>query len=193
MAYYYVNERTQELNGPVELPVIPGMGVVLPGNAIELPEVLPPAESGHVWVWRDGAALQLIDLRNRPVYRKDNGNFFYWNELGPLPEYQTLKPRPSEFYIWGTDDWVLDVAAERVGKVAEAEVERDNRLREVVIRVAPLQYAYELGEASNEQLTALQAWKRYTVKLAQIELQTDYPLTIDWPVAPAKAIVSPAA
>ncbi|MDI2141743.1 MULTISPECIES: tail fiber assembly protein [unclassified Pseudomonas] len=193
MAYYYVNERTQELNGPVELPVIPGMGVVLPGNAIELPEVLPPAESGHVWVWRDGAALQLIDLRNRPVYRKDNGNFFYWNELGPLPEYLTLKPRPSEFYVWGTDDWVLDVAAERAGKVAEADVERDNRLREVVIRVAPLQYAYELGEASNEQLTALQAWKRYTVKLAQIELQTDYPLTIDWPVAPAKVVVSPAA
>ena len=193
MAYYYVNELTRELIGPVELPVYPGMGVVVPGNAIELPEVLPAADSGHVWVWRDERAQQLVDLRNRTVYRKDNGNPQYWTQLGSLPNELTVKARPDAYCFWKGDDWALDVESERAGLVAQAELDRDDRVREAVIRVAPLQYAYELGEASNEQLTALQAWKRYTVKLAQIESQADYPLKIDWPSAPEKVVVSPAA
>lgn len=194
MTYYYVfDETTREIFGPVELPIVPGMGVQLPGNAFELPELLPAAEPGHVWVWRDGAALQLIDLRNRLVYRKDSGSPLYWSELGPLPEYLTAIPRPGEYYVWGTDDWVLDAAAEREGQIYEANVERDKRLRDVVIRVAPLQYAYELGEATSNQLTALQALKRYAVTMAQIELQPGYPAAIDWPVAPARFVISPPA
>lgn len=189
MAYYYLNESSQELSGPVELPVIPGMGVVWPGNAIELPEVLPPAETGYVWGWRNGAASQLIDLRNRLVYRKDTGGPQYWYELGPLPDYLTVKPRPGEYYVWLNDDWALDLAAERAGKTAQAGVERDNRLREVVIRVAPLQYAYELGEATNVQLATLQEWKRYTLKLMNIEQQPDFPRIIEWPASPVSIVV----
>lgn len=189
MAYYYLNESTQELTGPVELPVIPGMGVVLPGNAIELPEVLPSAETGYVWVWRTGAASQLIDLRNRPMYRKDTGGLQFWYELGPLPDYLTVKPRPGEYYVWLNDDWALDLAAERTGKTAEAGAERDNRLREIVIRIAPLQYAYELGEATNVQLATLQEWKRYTLKLMSIEQQPDFPLVVDWPASPVSVVV----
>ncbi|UWF50552.1 tail fiber assembly protein [Pseudomonas sp. N3-W] len=184
MTYYYVNELTKEITGPVELPIIPGVGVMLPGNAIELPEALPTAEAGYVWVWRNGAAQQLIDLRNRPVYRKDNGGIQFWYELGPLPDYLTSKPRPNEYYFWVNEDWVLDPVAERTGKIAQINVERDGRLREVVIRVAPLQYAYELGEASSLQQTTLLEWKRYTLKLAQLEQQVDYPLLVDWPLAP---------
>lgn len=194
MTYYYVfEEMTGVITGPADFPIVPGIGVQLPGNAFELPELLPAAEPGYVWVWRNGAASQLIDLRNRLVYRKDNGMPFYWNELGPLPEYLTAIPRPGEYYVWGTDDWVLDAALERAGQVYDADVERDKRLRDVVIRVAPLQYAYELGEATSDQLTTLQALKRYAVTLAQIELQAGYPSTINWPVAPAKFVVSPAA
>lgn len=192
MPYYYVNEFTQEISGPIDLPEVPGMGVVLPGNAIDLPQVLTAAEPGHVWVWRNGQAEQLIDLRRSPVYRKDNGDFQFWNQLGPLTDDLTTKPRPGEYYVWGNNDWELDSRAERAGKVAQADIERDNRLREVVIRVAPLQYAYELGEASSEQLATLQAWKRYAVKLVQIEQLEGYPLIIEWPIAPSKVLVTPA-
>jgi hypothetical protein len=61
------------------LPVIPGGGVLVPGNVIELAELLPTAEPGYVWVWRDGQASQLIDLRNRFVYHKDNGYSVWWS------------------------------------------------------------------------------------------------------------------
>ncbi|MGN4047533.1 tail fiber assembly protein [Pseudomonas sp. SM4] len=193
MAYYYVNELTRELTGPVELPACPGMGVVMPGNAIELPHVLPAADSGHVWIWRDERAVQMVDLRNRTVFRKDNGNPQYWTQLGPLPDELTLKPRPSIYHCWKSDDWALDVEAERAGLIAQAQIDRDGRLRDAVIRVAPLQYAYEVGEASSDQLTTLQAWKRYALTLARIEQQPDYPSVIDWPAAPVTQVVSPVA
>ncbi|MBX9408272.1 tail fiber assembly protein [Pseudomonas baetica] len=191
MAYYYVNEFTQELTGPVELPVYPGMGKVVPGNAIELPEVLSIAKPGYVWAWRDGQALQLVDLRNRTVYRKDNGNSQYWTQLGSLSDELTAKARPDAYHFWKNDGWALDAEAERTGLVAKAEIDRDNRLREVVIRIASLQYAYELGEASSDQLTTLQAWKRYALALARIEQQPNYPSLIDWPTAPAPLVASP--
>lgn len=192
MTYYYVvNETSQELTGPIELPVTPGIGIQVPGNVIELAQQLPAAESGYVWVWRNGQTLQMIDLRNRFVYRKDNGDYVYWTELGALPDYLTLKPRPNAYYFWKGDDWLLDVEAERAGLAAQADVERDSRLREVVIRVAPLQYAYDQGEATSDQLAALQAWKRYALNLARIEWQADYPSIIEWPIAPARLVVSP--
>lgn len=192
MTYYYVvNEATKEMTGPVELPIIPGIGIQIPGNVIELAEQLPPAETGYVWVWRNGIASQLIDLRNTIVYYKDTGMATPWSESGPLPDSLTSKARPGEYYVWKNDDWELDLEAQYAAAVAQADIERDKRLQELVIRVAPLQYAYEWGEASSDQLTVLQAWKRYALKLANIELQPDYPLSIDWPVVPAQLVVSP--
>ncbi|WP_085632111.1 MULTISPECIES: tail fiber assembly protein [unclassified Pseudomonas] len=193
MAFYYVNELTQEMTGPVELPEYPGLGVVVPGNAIGLPEALPAAEPGHVWVWRDQQAVQLIDLRNRTVYFKENGNALYWIQLGPLPDHLTVKPRPNAYCFWKEGDWVLDEEAERAGLAAQADIDRDNRLREAVIRVAPLQYAYELGEAGSDQVAMMQAWKRYAIHLSQIEQQADYPRNIVWPVAPGRTAVPPSA
>lgn len=192
MPYYYVDEMTREITGPFEPMLVPGIGVQIPGNAIELPQPLPAVESGYAWVWRDGQAAQLLDLRERLVFRKDNGLSFYWTEFGPLPDHLTVTPRPNEYYIWKDDGWVLDADAEGAGQAAQADIERDNRLRTVVIRVAPLQYAYELGEAASEQLTALQAWKRYALNLARIDLQPGYPAIIEWPIAPEQSVVSPA-
>ncbi|MFW9080373.1 tail fiber assembly protein [Pseudomonas sp. P2757] len=192
MPYYYVvNEVTREITGPIELPVTPGIGIQVPGNAIELTELLPLAESGYVWVWRSGTASQLIDLRNTLAYYKTDGMATYWSELGPLPDYLTSLPRPSQYHVWKNDNWALDEEAQRLGLAANADIERDNRLCEAVIRVAPLQYAYELGEAGSDQLTALQAWKRYAIRLSRIELQADYPLNIDWPAKPGKGAVLP--
>jgi hypothetical protein len=192
MDYYYVVDETNQLiTGPIDLPVTPGIGVQIPGNVIVLTELLPAPEDGYVWVWRNAQASQLIDLRNRFVYRKDNGNYVYWSELGPLPDYLTVKGRPNSYYFWKDDDWVLDIEAERAGLAAQADSERDNRLREVIIRVAPLQYAYDVGEATAEQSASLQAWKRYALNLARIELQADYPSVIEWPTAPARFVNSP--
>lgn len=194
MTYYYVvNEVSHVITGPVDLPETPGIGVQIPGNVIEMESLMPPAEPGHVWAWQNGTTVQLIDMSNRFVFRKIDGGAVYWTQLGPIPDDLTTKRFPGLYYVWKDDDWALDLEAQRAGKAAEADVERDNRLRVVVIRVAPLQYAYELGEADSDQAALLQAWKRYAVNLTKIEQQADYPMIIDWPQAPEKVVVTPSA
>lgn len=188
MVYYYVLQYTQELYGPVEL--TPGPSGVLPDNAVALPQALPAAEAGYVWVWREGAALQLIDLRSKPFYRKDNGQLFFMNGPGPLPDFLTAKPYPGLYYFWMNDDWVLDVAADRAGRIAEAILERDHRMSKAVIRVAPLQYADDLNEENATQQAVLLEWKRYALKLAAIDQQPDYPYIINWPSVP-DVVVAP--
>lgn len=83
---------------------------------------------------------------------------------------------------------MLDLAAELTGKTAQANAQRDSRLFQIVIRVAPLQYAYELGEATSVQLATLQEWKRYALKLMDIEQQPDFPMIIDWPASPVSGV-----
>lgn len=61
--YTYLIAFDGAIEGPVELPVVPGMGVQLPSNAVELPELLPAAEAGFVWAWVDGKAVQHKDDR----------------------------------------------------------------------------------------------------------------------------------
>lgn len=69
--------------------------------------------------------------------------------------------------------------------LAKALAERDGRLANATARMAPLQYAVELGEATEAEVEALTAWKRYCISLNRIEQQASFPTSIDWPVPPA--------
>lgn len=69
--------------------------------------------------------------------------------------------------------------------LAEAVAEY-NRLRGITdFVIAPLQDAVDVGDATDTGVAALKAWKKYRVALSRVPEQADYPLTIDWPVAPA--------
>lgn len=62
--------------------------------------------------------------------------------------------------------------------------ERDARLSQAAIRIAPLQDAVDVGEATADDEALLVAWKRYRVALSRIEQSEGFPLTFDWPAAP---------
>lgn len=66
----------------------------------------------------------------------------------------------------------------------EVLTERDARLAAAALRMAPLQDAVDLGDATGAEETALTAWKQYRVKLNRIELQSGFPAAVVWPVAP---------
>jgi hypothetical protein len=53
------------------------------------------------------------------------------------------------------------------------------------IRIAPLQDAVDLGDASDSDVASLKLWKQYRVTLNRIERQTGFPATVDWPAAPS--------
>ncbi|SDE14818.1 virus tail fibre assembly protein, lambda gpK [Pseudomonas guariconensis] len=68
---------------------------------------------------------------------------------------------------------------------AQVKAQRDGLLSFATLRIAPLQDAADLGEATAAEEAALMAWKRYRLALNRVETQEGYPETVDWPVPPA--------
>jgi len=106
------------LDGPVELPEIPGLGTQLPSNAVELAVVLPEPDAGHVWALIEGEPKQLADHRGK-VYRTDTGAVEQHALLGALPPSLTTIPKPSPGHQWQDGAWAEDPAYVHSAKVAE--------------------------------------------------------------------------
>lgn len=68
---------------------------------------------------------------------------------------------------------------------ASALAERDRLLSRASLRLAPLQYAIDLGSATQEEIASLTLWKQYCVDLNRVEQQAEFPTAINWPVAPS--------
>ncbi len=68
---------------------------------------------------------------------------------------------------------------------AIALAERDRRLAVATARIAPLQDAVDLGEATALEEAALLDWKRYRISLNRITQQDGYPAAVVWPEPPA--------
>lgn len=61
---------------------------------------------------------------------------------------------------------------------------RDQLLRDAALRIAPLQDAVDLDEATDAEIALLKKWKQYRVALNRIQDQAGYPAEITWPAAP---------
>ncbi len=66
-----------------------------------------------------------------------------------------------------------------------AIVQRDELLRTAAIRIAPLQDAVDIGEATAAEEQQLLAWKKYRVALNRITEQPGFPTAIEWPDVPS--------
>ena len=67
---------------------------------------------------------------------------------------------------------------------AVALAKRDDLVREASTKIATLQDAVDLGEATTEEQAALIEWKRYRIALMRIDQQPDFPRDIQWPAQP---------
>ncbi|WP_433899121.1 tail fiber assembly protein [Pseudomonas sp. PSE1(2024)] len=185
--FNYLFDGAGVLSGPVEFFVTPGIGIQLPGNAVELSFELPAPESGRTWALINGVPREVIDRRG-PVFRKDGGGQQIWSELGELPETLTTQPWPGEFHVWRDNAWQLDEQARLHSVSQQILEERDTLLRDAVLRIAPLQYAEDIGDASHEEQLQLLEWKLYSVELNRIEKQAGFPEEITWPVVPGTTL-----
>ena len=94
---------------------------------------------------------------------------------------------------WVKGAWVDDQAlteqeeADLVRKqlVSEAVLKVAKLLEDAALRIAPLQDAVDIDEATEEEIASLKSWKKYRVALNRIPEQLGYPQTIDWPSVPA--------
>ncbi len=69
-------------------------------------------------------------------------------------------------------------------KASAIFAQRDRLLEAAALRIAPLQDAVDLEDASAGEAAALKAWKQYRVKLLRIDQAADFPDTITWPKEP---------
>lgn len=185
--FYYLFDKAGELKGPVALPVTPGVGVQLPSNAVELSFKLPLPEKDRTWALVDNVPREVVDRRG-VVYHKASGRQQVWSELGELPEAFTTDPCPGEHYVWADDKWQIDRESQLSCIKAEALSKRDVLLRDAMLRIAPLQYAEDIGDASDEEQLALMEWRLYSVELNRIHKQAAFPDEINWPVVPASTV-----
>lgn len=81
--------------------------------------------------------------------------------LPPMPE-----PTPA--------DPLLDIQEELSSRRAAADY-----------AITPLQDAVDIDEATEDEVAALKAWKKYRVLLSRVPEQSGYPGAIDWPAPPA--------
>lgn len=146
---YYMPQSSGELIGPLQVTVVPGHGPIVPTGAIELPE-LPGPRACHVWVWRDGQAVELPDHRGT-YYRADTGERVEHTELGELPEGLTPEPRPGPHYAWQDGAWVLDEAAQAADTEVAERAWRDERIASTDYLAMP---DYPLTEAARSELYA---------------------------------------
>ncbi|OUM04719.1 phage tail protein [Pseudomonas syringae] len=182
----YLIDESGALIGPVELPIVPGLGEQTPSNAVSLPELLNQPNTGFAWTMVNNEPQQVMDRRG-PMYRINDGSLEEWTRLGAPPETLTTKPRPGRYYVWREGEWVLDTEAQKAALASAALLVRDQRLQEATTRIAPLQYAVELEDATEAEKASLLEWKRYSVKLNRIEQSPDYPFQIEWPSLPSDA------
>ncbi len=185
--FNYLIDDVGALIGPVEFFVTPGIGVQLPANAVQLAYQLPTAELGRTWAMDNGIPRELIDLRGT-VFRKDNGARQTWNELGALPPELTSEPCPDDFHVWQDNVWVPSESLRLADITAKVVAQRDTLLRDAVLRIAPLQYAEDIGDASHEEQLQLLEWKLYSVELNRLEKQSGFPDEITWPIVPGAAV-----
>lgn len=185
--FIYLFDDDGVLSGPVELPVTPGMGMQIPSNGIQLSFQLPAAQDHHSWVMVNGAPREMVDWRGA-VYRKDNGVLLQWTAFGELPDTYTAEPWPGNYHVWRENSWVFDETLQQADFLREVMAKRDKLLREAVQKIAPLQYAEDIGDASDQEQLALMEWKLYSVELNRIQHQAGFPTAITWPVLPEPAL-----
>ncbi|ECI5748473.1 phage tail protein, partial [Salmonella enterica subsp. enterica] len=77
--------------------------------------------------------------------------------------------------------WVKDEAAEKAAQLRQAEETKSRLLQMATEKIAPLQDAVDLGEATDDEKARLLAWKKYRVQVNRVD--TVNPVWPDVPVS----------
>lgn len=131
----------------------------------------PPAPEKNKAPVRVGDEWAVVDDHRGTVYYLDGPQRYVIDDLGvTVPEGATSEAPPP-------------TAAELT---SAALANRDSLLFTAGLRIAPLQDAEDIGDATADDKKLLIAWKTYRVAVNRVSEQADFPKSIDWPVPPSK-------
>ncbi|WP_139770080.1 tail fiber assembly protein, partial [Salmonella enterica] len=75
--------------------------------------------------------------------------------------------------------WVKDEEAKNAAQLRQAEETKNNLLKMATEKIAPLQDAVDLDEATDKEKASLLAWKKYRVQVNRVDTSSP-----DWPDIP---------
>ena len=131
--------------------------------------------NGKKWVYP-------FDYRGKKIYSTETGIEAVMNEIGDIPNNYTLLAPSSEFDSWDGEKWVLDTAKQHQYYVNEAAAQKNELVREATTKISYLQDAIDAEIATDEEMAALAAWRKYRVLLNRIDVEKAP--GIEWPVKP---------
>ncbi|ESG53123.1 phage tail assembly-like protein, partial [Salmonella enterica subsp. enterica serovar Miami str. 1923] len=146
-------------------------------------DIAPPdIPSSHIAVFdAETQAWSLQeDHRGETVYDTTTGNQIYISDPGPLPENVTSVSPDGEYQKWDGKAWVKDEAAEKAAQLRQAEETKSRLLQMASEKIAPLQDAVDLDEATDKEKASLLAWKKYRVQVNRVDTASP-----TWPEIPS--------
>ncbi|MFK0311298.1 tail fiber assembly protein [Pseudomonas sp. NPDC090233] len=164
-------------------PLEPGTWL-LPAHsyAIELPEIqdgFAPVIGLNGAIWQ-----QVEDHRGATVYSTQTREAQVWQTLGALPIDLTLQEPNTQFDVWVDGGWKVDQAAQNAVLYQNMLHKRDLLSQFASYRINPLQDAVDLNLATDDEQTALKAWKEYRIDLARLQLDAKSSPIDTWPLSP---------
>ncbi|EJG7298450.1 tail fiber assembly protein [Salmonella enterica] len=178
---FNLRSDTNEFIGAGDAYIPPHTG--LPANCTDIAP--PDIPSSYIAVFDSETKTWSLheDHRGETVYDTTTGNQVYISELGPLPENVTSVSPDGEYQKWDGKAWVKDEAAEKAAQLRQAE-ETKNRLLQIASeKIAPLQDAVDLDEATDKEKASLLAWRKYRVQVNRVDT-----LKPVWPEKPASSL-----
>ncbi|EED3335614.1 tail fiber assembly protein, partial [Salmonella enterica subsp. enterica] len=85
----------------------------------------------------------------------------------------------GEYQKWDGKAWVKDEAAEKAAQLRQAEETKSRLLQMASEKIAPLQDAVDLNEATDKEKVSLLAWRKYRVLVNRVDISKP-----DWPEQP---------
>ncbi|ELH8381068.1 tail fiber assembly protein [Salmonella enterica subsp. enterica] len=174
---FNLRSDTNEFIGAGDAYIPPHTG--LPANCTDIAP--PDIPSSHIAVFDAETQTWSLqeDHRGETVYDIATGNQVYISDPGPLPENVTSVSPDGKYQKWDGKAWVKDEAAEAAARLREAEGTKSRLLLMASGKIAPLQDAVDLDEATDKEKASLLAWRKYRVLVNRVD--TTNP---DWPYVP---------
>ncbi|EBR9320445.1 tail fiber assembly protein [Salmonella enterica subsp. enterica serovar Panama] len=176
---FNLRSDTNEFIGAGDAYIPPHTG--LPANCTDIAP--PDIPASHIAIFDVGTETWSLheDHRGEAVYDTTTGNQVYISAPGPLPENVTSVSPGGEYQKWDskTKVWVNDEAAEAAARLREAEGTKNRLLQIASEKIAPLQDAVDLDEATDKEKASLLAWRKYRVQVNRVDT-----LNPDWPEQP---------
>ncbi|EJM3255427.1 tail fiber assembly protein [Salmonella enterica] len=176
---YNLRSDTNEFIGAGDAYIPPHTG--LPANCTDIAP--PDIPSSYIAVFDAETETWSLheDHRGETVYDTTTGNQMYISDPGPLPENVTSVSPGGGYKKWDSKAqvWVNDEASEAAARLREAEGTKNRLLQIASEKIAPLQDAVDLDEATDKEKASLLAWRKYRVQVNRVDT-----LNPDWPEQP---------